>query len=62
MPRYQQKNIINNSQDIMSLPESIDPTTAIPEHFSTVEAWENDLKNNFMEIEVLKEEMNRFLK
>lgn len=46
----------------MAPPEPRGPTTARPEHPNAEEAEENNLKNNFILIEALKEEIKNFLK
>lgn len=46
----------------MAPPEPCYPTTASPGYPNTVEARENNFNTNFTKIEVLKEEIKKFLK
>lgn len=63
MPRLWCKNKIKNSQGNRSPLEPSYPTAAGPEYSNISEAEEKDLKTTCMKvIEVLKEEINEYLK
>ena len=63
MTKGQSKNTVNSSQGNKAPPlEPSYPTTTSPGYSNTVEAQEKDLKPNLTIIDMLIEEMNKFIK